>query len=63
MKVCVPTACIRYGEDKMNAGSGSGICYDVHGGFGKDCLKCEDVIRRGLCRYGRKTPYLKGGKA
>lgn len=63
MKDCVPTCCIRYTEDKLNQGSGAGTCLDVHGGFNKDCLKCEEVIRRGLCRYGRKTPYLKGGRA
>jgi hypothetical protein len=61
--MATPTKCIRYNEDEMNPGAGAGICFDTHAGFGKDCLKCEEVIRTGRCRYGRKTPYLKGGRA
>jgi len=55
--------CIRYTEDELNPGSGAGLCYDTHAGFGKTCLTCEEVIRTGRCRYSRKTPYGKGGKA
>ena len=53
--------CIRYNEDKLNPGAGCGDCYDTHAGLGKPVLKCDEVRRRGLCRYGYESPYSNGG--
>ena len=53
--------CIRYHEDDLNPCGGHGDCIDTHNGLGKQVPKCEEIIRTGRCRYGRKGPYNKGG--
>ena len=57
-----PTTCFSYTEDRLNPGSGTGYCLEVHelkkGEQFPQCRQCADVIREGNCPRRYKTPYL-----